>query len=100
MQVCHNLRMENWLIDGRRLRALREEADVHYTVFAKRVGRHERHYLKMETAGQQTTGQVLHRIRRALSEALGRDVTFAEFCTPAAVSTQTKRVGTARVDAA
>lgn len=92
--------IQTWLLDGGRLRALREEADIHYEDFAKRIGRHPRHYLKMELAGQQTTGQVLHRIRRTLSSTLGRDVAFAEFCVRTAVEARAKRVGTGPADQA
>lgn len=80
--MCDNLRMEGWIVDGAKLRALREDAGLTLANMAERVPCHISYVWRVEARGQQPRGRICRGFARVLSEASDRDVTIAEFATP------------------
>lgn len=71
--------MKGWTVDHRRLRSLREEAELRAVDIAERIRCHHNHYRKFERGTAQPSAVLANAIVRVLSDALGRTVTLAEF---------------------
>lgn len=79
-QLCSNLHMPPPRIGpDQRLRRLRESTGVSMSSLADAASCSYRHLQMIETTGRQPSPELAHRIARALSQAVGRDVSVDEF---------------------
>lgn len=73
--------MHGRVIDGAKLRALRQQAGLYMADLAAKVKCSKGHIRNMETAGDQPGPELAHRLAHALTEALGHPVTLDDFST-------------------